>query len=152
MADNKPAESTSSSAETRPPGPGVVRLILGKQVPLQAIAEEPVAVEPEAAPAPVPQAEPAPVEAASVEHAPIIRSVLPVWPFVVADVLLVGAALLLVAVANPLSFWVCAVSILLVAAGGVMTIIPLVLNASEPETPPATPQRKFGNRLPIDLA
>lgn len=149
MAGNKPAESTSSSAEARPPGPGVVKLILGRQVPLQTVPEEPVATE--AAPSPVSQAEPAPVEAVPVEPAPIIRSVLPVWPFVFADVLLVGAALLLVAVANPLSFWVCAVSILLVAAGGVMTIIPLVLNASEPELPTATPQRKFGNRLPIDL-
>jgi hypothetical protein len=142
MAGNKPPET---GAEAVPPAkPGVVTLILGKQ-DASALVDPPAVQVPAAIPAVQPSAPP-------VFQPPVVLP-LPVWPFVLADVLLVGAALLLlVFAAKPLSMVACVVAGLLVLAGGALTLLPFWLNAqsgAQPKTPQSSP---FRDHLPVERA
>ena len=76
---------------------------------------------------------------------------LPVWPFVLADALLVGAAILLLAfAARPLSTLVCVVAGLQVLAGGALTLLPFWLNAQSGAQTKAPPPSPFRDHLPIE--
>ncbi len=141
MAGNKPAEAAADSSSEVQPGPGVVTLLHGSRIESVSL---PAA---EASPSQsfVPEAAPQPPQT--------IITPLPWWPFVLADVLLAVAAVLLMAfAARPLSKVVCAVAALLVLAGGVMTLLPFWLNAHSGAQPEKSKPAPFRSHLPIELS
>lgn len=133
MAGDKPAGGVSPEPVAPPPmRVGVVTLLHGKLQPTA-----PVAVSPAERPAP------------SVVPAQPPRPVFPLWPFLLADALLIGAALQLVALGS--GAWARMSALLLVVAGAGIALLPFWLNRRK-ETPTSSSTAASPRRLPVRLS
>lgn len=149
MAGSKPADPVSCTETAGQDRVGVVRLIMGKPAQSPSIPPSDTSTE-QPGPAVV-AAVSAPAPTASVIHRPDFA--MPVWPFVLADVMLVIAAVALMIVApRPLNPWVCGGAVTLVLCGAGMALLPLLFEARTRHPVPNPPQRRFQNQLPINPA
>ncbi len=147
MAGSKPADASACTDQAAGDRVGVVRLFMAR--PQQA------ATPADATPAPERKSPVAPSAADTPRHAGTARpaSSLPVWPFLLADGLLVTSALTLVTLTpHPLNPWVCLLAVALVLGGAVMALLPWMMKSHAHGPSSREPQRRFQNRLPIKPA